>query len=194
MHDVLPSPRWRTREQLGPQLHATPLRPLLLAEGSLTRRLRHCCSSAFNLRVLEQRWQRPWPDEQRLLRLSQGRYTLVREIHMACGNQSWLYARTLLPPQALRGASRRFIRAGQRPLGALLFGAPSRTPIVRLSREFARLPAGCRLTQRLQQLLPAAAADLWARRTLYQSRSLRFAIVEVFLPPLEGTVTTDRHP
>jgi len=104
-------------------------------------------------------------------------------VSMACRGVPWLYARTLLPPKALRGAARRFTTIGQRPLGALLFGAPGRLSVQRVQRDYARLPVDSRIHQRITALLPDAGADgLWARRSLYQTRSMQFAIIEVFLP------------
>ncbi len=173
---------WRNRQQLGHQPANPALRRLLLASGSLTRRLRRHCSEPLKLQILTQQWQRPWQEEQQLLGLSQGRYTLIREVSMACQDAPWLYARTLLPPQALRGTARRFTTIGQRPLGALLFGAPGRLRIRHIRRDYARLPANSLYHQRIAGLLPAGQTDeLWARRTLYQTSSMRFAIIEVFL-------------
>lgn len=175
---------WCNRHQLGSEPRDANLRSLLFASGSLTRRLRQRCGEALRLQLIDQQWQRPWQEERQLLDLATGRYALIREVSMACRNTPWLYARTLLPPQALRGAARRFTTIGQRPLGALLFGAPGRLSIRTVKREYARLPATSRLTARLQALLPDSDPDtLWARRTLYRTSTMRFAIIEVFLPP-----------
>lgn len=175
---------WGNRQQLGPYPANSGLRSLLFASGSLTRHLRQRCGEALDLRIMAQQWQRPWQEEEQLLGLSSGRYALVREVSMACRDTPWLYARTLLPPEALRGAARRFTTIGQRPLGALLFGAPGRLRIRSVKREYARLPANSRISKRLEKLLPDSQTDeLWARRTLYHTRSMRFAIIEVFLSP-----------
>ncbi|MDZ7735549.1 MAG: chorismate lyase [Gammaproteobacteria bacterium] len=117
---------WCNRQQLGHQPDNPDLRSLLFAPGSLTRLLERRCGEPLDLRIIAQQWRRPWQEEQQLLALAQGRYTLIREVSMACRGVPWLYARTLLPPKALRGAARRFTTIGQRPLGALLFGAPGR--------------------------------------------------------------------
>lgn len=174
---------WRNRQQLGQEPRDPDLRQLLFTPGSLTRQLRQHCGEALELQLIAQQWRRPWQEEQLLLGLTQGRYTLIREVAMACREVPWLYARTLLPPRALRGAARRFTTIGQRPLGALLFGAPGRLSIQRVRRDFARLPADSKIHQRIEKLLPATQTDpLWARRTLYQTGSMNFAIIEVFLP------------
>lgn len=178
---------WCNRQQLGHQPDNPDLRSLLFAPGSLTRLLERRCSEPLDLRIIAQQWRRPWQEEQQLLALTQGRYTLIREVSMACRGVPWLYARTLLPPKALRGAARRFTTIGQRPLGALLFGAPGRLSVQRVQRDYARLPVDSRIHQRITALLPDAGADgLWARRSLYQTRSMQFAIVEVFLPAATG--------
>ena len=176
---------WLNRAQLGHQPASPVLRNLLLASGSLTRRLRRHCGRPLDLEIMAQQWQRPWQEEQQLLELSQGRYTLIREVAMACADEPWLYARTLLPPQALRGAARRFTTIGRRPLGALLFGAPGRLRIRQLQRDYARLPVNSNYHQRITHLLPVNQIDeWWARRTLYRTSTMRFAIIEVFLSPI----------
>lgn len=173
---------WRTRRQLGPEPYDPDLRSLLFASGSLTRRLRRRCGDTLELKLLNQQWQHPWRSEQLLLDLTAGRYALVREVSIGCGTQPLLYARTLLPPRALRGAARRFLTIGRRPLGALLFGAPGRLPIRQLRRDYACLDGNSPIQQRISELLGAMQQSLWARRTVYETGSVRFAIIEVFLP------------
>lgn len=176
---------WLNRRQLGHQPANPTLRSLLLAPGSLTRRLRRHCGQALDLEIMAQQWQQPWQEEQQLLELAPGRYTLIREVAMTCADEPWLYARTLLPPQALRGAARRFTTIGRRPLGALLFGAPGRLRIRQLRRDYARLPVHSDYHQRITRLLPVDEVDeWWARRTLYRTSTMRFAIIEVFLSPV----------
>lgn len=177
---------WCRRGQLGPQPMDANLRRLLFARGSLTRHLQRHCATALQLQLLAQRWQRPCAGERRLLGLAEGRFTLVREVSMNCRAQPLIYARTLLPPQALRGAARRFISIGERPLGALLFGAPGRLQIRQLQRDYARLAASSSLHRRVNDRVMAVEAPLWARRTLYRSRSMHFAIIEIFLPAITG--------
>jgi len=181
--------RWKSRRQLGRHPAMPELRRLLLASGSLTRQLQRRCARPLQLQLLTQQWQRPWQEEQLFLGLAQGRYALVREVCMACGDTPWLYARTLLPPGALRGSARRFTTIGQRPLGALLFGAPGRLQIRRIRRDYACLPANSPLYCHIAALLPETASEnLWARRSLYRSRVIQFAIIEVFLPAMcDGT-------
>lgn len=174
--------QWYNREQLGQRPRDPDLRRLLFTSGSLTRRLRQHCGKALQLQLITQQWRRPWQEEQQLLGLSQGRYTLIREVAMTCRDVPWLYARTLLPPRALRGAARRFTTIGQRPLGALLFGAPGRLSVHRVQRDYAHLPTHSKIHERIEKLLPAAGTEeLWARRTLYRTGSMHFVIIEVFL-------------
>lgn len=179
---LLKNSRWHNRERLGAEPANPHLRSLLFASGSLTRHLRRRCGGDLELTLVAQRWQRPWQNERQLLDLASGRYALVREVSMGCYGQPWLYARTLLPPQTLRGTARRLLTTGQRPLGALLFGAPGRLRIRRIQRDYARLDHNSLLYQRISELMADIEQSLWARRTLYQTRAVRFAVIEVFLP------------
>lgn len=173
---------WYHRRQLGAGPANPDLRNLLFASGSLTRHLRRRCGGALELTLVAQRWQRPWQSERQLLDLASGRYALIREVSMACRGRPWLYARTLLPPQTLRGTARRLLTIGQRPLGALLFGAPGRLSIQRLRRDYARLDRNSLLYQRISELISGIEQPLWARRTVYLTHAMRFAVIEVFLP------------
>lgn len=181
---LLPDNHWCARRQLGPEPTDPELRQLLYASGSLTRQLRRRYGSALELTLLSQQWRLPWHNESRLLELTPGRYALIREVSMTCHRQPVLYARTLLPPQALRGNARRLLSSGQRPLGALLFGARGRLSIRQERRDYARLDRDNPLQHRISELLTPIAQPLWARRTVYRSRAMHFAIIEVFLPAI----------
>ncbi|NJM13556.1 MAG: chorismate lyase, partial [Synechococcaceae cyanobacterium SM1_2_3] len=98
----------------------------LLNSGSLTRRLRLHCQSRFQVRVLGQGWGRPMADEARALGLRLGAWAWIREVQLLGDGQPWVFARTLIPADTLRGRGRRLTRLGTRPLGEVLIPPESR--------------------------------------------------------------------
>ena len=110
------------------------------------------------MHVLNQDWDRPRPDEARVLGMrAQGR-ALVRQVQLLCGGRPWVYARTLLPRATLTGPERRLAHLKSRSLGAVLFADPTmqrgRTEIVRLR------PADDLYTLAAQTLDAPPAGDL----------------------------------
>ena len=82
--------------------------------------------------VLKQGWEIPQLDEALALAIPSGQLALVREVILYGNNQPWVYARSVLPHQALNGRLRFLRRLGNKPLGALLFSNPviKREPVV----------------------------------------------------------------
>lgn len=172
MNTELKSPQWRPAAVAAGQLPAA-LAPCLLETGSLTRRLERDCGETLGVRVLSQAWQRPRGDEVRALALPEGRWGLVRCVRLSCGAAPWVYARTVIPPETLRGRLRRLAHLGERPLGAALFAEPdmSRGPL-----EVARLEPGMTLHA------DAGGGDgmRWARRSIFRLAGAPLLVCEVF--------------
>jgi chorismate lyase len=128
-----------------------------------------------------QAWGRPQPGERRLLHLRRGTGALVREVELCCAGRPWVFARTLIPPLALRGAGRRLARLRDRPLGAVLFADPRvrRGPV-----EVTRLLPQHLLFHRAAASLVRPPPVLWARRTLFFIAGRPLLVNEVFLPEL----------
>lgn len=156
-----------------------PIASWLYESGSLTSRLRRNCPSGFGVRVLRQRWDRPYPGEARVLGLGASRHALVREVVLHCHGHPLVIARSVIPAEALRGAQCRLAHLGDRPLGELLFAYRK---LSRLSLELAQVaPANWRS---LGALLPQAEGCMWGRRSLYGVASGRVLVCEFFLPPV----------
>ncbi len=172
MNEQTRLPRWRPASVAARELPAT-LAPFLLETGSLTRRLERACGGRLWVRVVSQAWARPRADEVRALGLPEGRWGLVRCVRLGCGGESWVYARTVIPPQTLRGRLRRLAHLGERPLGAALFAEPamSRGPL-----ELARLTPG--------MVLHADAGggdgERWARRSVFRLAGAPLLVCEIF--------------
>ena len=114
-------PIWRPKRQV----HNIGLEPKLLKwlfdSSSLTERLIHACPGSFSVQVLKQGWGHPMLNEAQQLNMRISSYALVRQVHLLCDNQPWVFARTVIPPHTLRGKQRRLAKLGKKPLGAVLF-------------------------------------------------------------------------
>jgi len=157
------------------------LRPWLLSRDSLTQRLREACVGPLQVRVRLQTWVRPLAEESRLLHLPSRRYAQVRQVHLCCNTQPWVFARTLIPLATLTGARRRLLRLGTKPLGEVLFADPQlrRGPL-----EIARLQPGQPLYNLATAELPQPPAVLWGRRSLFYLQDKPLLVSEFFLPAL----------
>ncbi|MCC6301695.1 MAG: chorismate lyase [Gammaproteobacteria bacterium] len=174
-------PRWRPLDaRLRRRVPAEQLHWLVDA-ASLTQRLRRLCPHGFRVRLLAQRWQRPAREERRALGLRDHEFALVREVHLACGETPWVFARTVIPAGTLRGELRRFARLGDRPLGELLFS-------VRGMRREAIEVAEIRPGHALHRALTGGrgAATIWGRRSAFTLAGHPLLVGEIFLPSLTG--------
>jgi chorismate--pyruvate lyase len=183
-------PDWKAGARL-PRSRALPagLQDWLFDPGSLTQRLRQVCPEQVTLQLLGQYRARPLPSEIRALRLERRSYVWIREVHLFCGDQPWVFARTLVPPATLRGRCRQLIHIGNRPLGELLFNDPGvkRGPI-----EVACL-APCHRLHRQAFGQQAERPDLlWGRRSIFRVDGLPLLICEIFLPDLLKFCSADQ--
>ncbi len=149
-----------------------PLRPWLLAEGSLTRLLIAASAGEFRVERVLQEWQRPTLSEARLLQIDPSQYALIREVILwGCG-QPWVYARSVIPSRSLRGDLRRLRKLRNSSLGALLFRYPQlqRTPFELAAIDARALPEPLR-----------SSKTLWARRSRFAIDDRALIVGEIFL-------------
>ncbi|HCB12077.1 MAG TPA: chorismate lyase [Gammaproteobacteria bacterium] len=183
-------PHWHSHRLRSAQSLPAELAQWLFDPGSLTRRLRQCCPDRFQVRVLWQGWSRPSRDEARTLCLRLDARTWTREVQLVCGDQAWVFARTLIPAATLRGRGRRLTQLGSRPLGEVLFSDPGvqRSPV-----EIARIIAG----QRLHQCAFAGFAEppetIWGRRSVFRIDGQPLLVCEIFLPDLPVSLADRIH-
>jgi chorismate--pyruvate lyase len=149
-------------------------------EGSLTRRLVRHCGASFRVQVVNQGWTRPLAGERMLLEM-RGASALVREVRLHCGEEAWVFARTLIPASSLQGSARRLAQLGDKPLGAVLFADPS---VRRGGTEVAKLLPHHVLFRSAAAHLADPPGHLWARRTLFFLAARPLLVNEVFLPDL----------
>ncbi len=153
--------------------------PWLLDTASLTQRLMDACGNEVRVQVLNQAWDRPRPDEARVLGMRAQGHALVRQVQLLCGGQPWVYARTLLPRATLTGPERRLAHLKSRSLGAVLFADPT---MQRGRTEIVRLRPTDDLYALAAQPLAAPPAEIWGRRTLFRLRGKPLLVSEFFLP------------
>ncbi len=156
----------------------------LFDPGSLTRRLRQCCPNQFRVRVLWQGWSRPDRDEAGILRLRQDALAWTREVQLLCGDQAWVFARTLIPAVTLRGRARRLTRLGSRPLGEVLF---TDRKVRRGPMQIARIVAGQCLHRRAFAGFGKIPEAVWGRRSLFRMDGRPLLVCELFLPDLPAS-------
>lgn len=155
------------------------LRAWLLDTASLTLRLQQLCPGRFRVCLLSQSWGRPFGDEARVLGMRSGSLALIRQVQLLCGEQPWVYARTVIPVGSLRGRLRRLAHLGTRPLGGMLFADPS---MRRGGVELARLGAGQAMHAAATFHLAACPAAIWGRRTVFRLAQRPLLVSEIFLP------------
>ena len=146
----------------------------LLNEGSLTDQLVTAAGGNFRVQRLRQGWQQPLLSEQRLLKLPNRQWALVREVLLICFDQPWVYARSIIPQTTLHGSLRHLRRLQNESLGSLIFRQPG---LQRSQFELALLPSmSPYIDVSVRQAEPA-----WARRSLFIIAGKPLSVSEVFL-------------
>jgi len=172
---LLDGPQWRPANTLARPLIPRSLASWIYESGSLTARLRYSCGDAFNLQVLSQSWLSPFYDESQLLRLPGRRYALVREVLLCDGSQPLIMARSVMPPDVLKGSGCRLGQLGTRPLGEILF---SYRELRRDRLDYAKLSA----VDWLPEVAPLVRDEaVWGRRSLYRVAGGHVLVCEFFL-------------
>jgi chorismate--pyruvate lyase len=118
--------------------------------------------------------------EHRALGMKQGDRAVIREVRLMCGDTPWVFARTVIPVRSLRGAQRRLIRLGSKPLGAALFADPG---LRRGEVEVARMSPGEQLFARAVGSATSSKA-VWGRRSVFWLQGKPLLVSEIFLPAL----------
>ena len=158
----------------------------LLDEGSLTQRLQCCGGGQFSVLLLSQRWARPSPDEREIMQMRDREVAQVRQTLLRVNGQPWVFARSIIPRESLRGVNRRLCHLGNRSLGSWLFQAPD---LRRSHFQVAHIDPHSKLVPgELQQ-----GASLWGRRSRFEVGSAALLVSEVFLPafrPWPRTLST----
>ena len=161
--------RWTALRRLS-RIHA-PLcwQRWLTDRASLTQHLIQASEGHFRVEVVRQGWARPTRSEASALGISFRQLALVREVRLMGREQTWVYARSVIPASTLTGKERQLNHVGSRSLGSVLFrdSTMKRGPL-----EVSRLS------------LPDDQS-MWARRSKFYLSGKPLLVCEVFLPALE---------
>ena len=177
------APYWAHHQRWLNSRVPAPLRGWLLDAGSLTDRLKKACCGQFQVRVLDEGWQRPRLDEARVLSMSPTARSWVREVQLLCDDQPWVFARTVIPASTLTGRQRRLAHLGNRPLGAFLFADPGmRRDAVQLACIRRGQLMFAEATLGLRRKPPA----IWGRRSVFRVGGKPLLVAEIFLPGIRA--------
>lgn len=112
-------------------------------------------------------------------------YAWIRQVHLLCGEQPWVFARTVIPPHTLRGKQRRLSRLGKKPLGAVLFADKS---MRRTEMEIACILPGQQLYQLATHHMALTEHAIWGRRSVFFLNRNPLLVSEIFLPEIGDVV------
>jgi chorismate--pyruvate lyase len=171
--------RWKPHRCYSSNAMPRALRAWLLDTASLTLRLQQLCPGRFRVRLLSQSWGRPFENEARALGMKPGSLALIRQVQLLCGEQPWVYARTIMPVSSLCGRLQRLAHLGTRPLGGMLFADPG---MQRGGVELARLGTGQAMHAAATFHLAPRPAEIWGRRTEFRLADKPLLVSEIFLP------------
>lgn len=170
------SPSQTLKHQIDPSILSW-----LIDEGSLTSRLKNYCPDQFSVVVLAEEWVKPDHSEARLLGIPMAQKVLLRQVHLKCGDQLCVYARSVIPLATLQGKHHRLQHLGNKPLGEYLFANPS---LKRSKIEWSKLTRGSSLFGIAMEHQKKTDEAIWGRRSLFQIDTKSLLVSEFFLPVL----------
>ena len=168
---------WRRRLNM-PYRHSIFFKEWLSYESSLTKKLQQYANGDFHVELLSQDIQAVNFSERQALGLKTRRHAFVREVALWVKGSVWVYARTIIPLNTLKGKLRTLKNLGNRPLGEQLFANPT------MRREtvlFATVNNQC-LPITLKENRP-----LGGRRTLFKLNNRPLLVCEIFLDNIDNS-------
>ena len=93
----------------------------LYSRASLTERLIAFSGDQFEVRVLSQRWGKPFLHEANSLNIPMHIAVRIREVELYCNGEAMVFARSVMPLQVFLDQRHVLANIGTRPLGHLLF-------------------------------------------------------------------------
>lgn len=167
-------------QQLIKRLSPSPsIRSWLLTPGSLTQRIRQVCPE-MQVEVLSEAWQIPLRSEALALNLPIQEKAWIRCVMLKCGQQDWVYARTVIPQMTTENPWHSLQTLGDKPLGEVLFELKN---LERTEFELNKQPieAWPLLAERTTL---SSQNHCFARRSLFRQHHAPLLLTEVFLPEI----------
>lgn len=150
-------------------------------EGSLTQRLKNLCHEHFSVVVLAEEWSKPEQSEVLLLGIPRSQQVLLRHVHLKCSDNTYVYARSVIPLSTLQGKHRRLLYLGNKPLGEYLFSSPT---LKRSRVEWSKLTPDSSLYRMAMANQQEEHKPVWGRRSLFHIDEKPLLVSEFFLPKL----------
>jgi len=169
-------PLWRPYRRMDLQRLPLVWQSWLDETGSLTQRLRGEYGD-ITVEVLQQGWRRAFASERRFLPGPDRQRLWVREVVLSAQHRPLIVARTVIPAMTIRNTQHRLLRLGNRPLGDVMFRAPSLT---RAARQWTTVPVHVWRTG----VQGTWKTPVYGRRTLYRMAGQPLLVSEFFLPAL----------
>jgi len=136
----------------------------LRGNQSLTKQLVDWSDNHFRVQVINESYAKPYAHEAKKLALPPSCICKIREVELICKDKAVVFARSVIPLQALKGNGLQLAHLGNKPLGHLLF-------------KQARVD----LNQREIANIEYSSESYWARRTLYKFHQANILVSEFFL-------------
>lgn len=166
-----------------PLHHLAPrLQTWLKHRGSMTR-LMEQTGKLVTIEVKRHQLALPSLREMQRLGINERRFSIIREIYMYCDDEAWLFARSIIPLNILKGRLNRLRAQGELPLGKILFREPN---LRRSLFAFSQLTATDSLLSSLTIHFPhfLNQSPLWQRESLFFLPQSPLLLTEIFLPPM----------
>lgn len=173
---------WRKNHPFFKNNAPQKLQNWLTGPESLTQALTCTCTERFSVQVLQEGWQKPTINESRTLNLAPNTLAFVRQVHLLCGSQPWVYARTVIPQKTLKGELQKLTHLGTQPLGAILF---SHQLIHRSDIELTKIKATHKTHGTAMTYSPQTRKAIWGRRSLFYVANKPLIVNEIFLPEIK---------
>lgn len=149
--------------------------PWLQGQGSLTSALVKYSNGKFKVRVLSERWAKPYSRE--ALKLNQPLHLAarIREVELLCNGQVMVFARSIIPLSVFASEPFTFQGMGSKPLGHLLF-KDGRARIRQRSISEYRLGKG-------GSAVDLKSQTIFGRATPYEYHGGEILVSEFFVNP-----------
>lgn len=169
------SAKWKTIAQFGITNIPKQYRQWLLDPKSLTELLVTKSAGDFRVQVLREGWGQATLEETTALNLIPRHLCWVREVSLMGKRQDWVFARSIIPFNAMQGATRQLTQLKSKPLGRFLFKHPL---IQRQQIQIDKcVPEG-------PQYRGKPNTAIWGRRSVFRIKQRRLLVSEYFLPAL----------
>ncbi len=155
----------------------------LLANGSLTEKLKTCCKH-FDVTVLGEKEVTPFDGE-----FDKHKNVWVREVILSLDGVPWVYARTLIPLPLLEQTAVDFQSLGTKPLGQLLYShhefIPGRIEIGKSKSNGSIAQLAANINQPVN--------SIWGRRRFFNYKQHEMIVCEFFLPAALTFIEQSTH-